>query len=285
MVGSLVVKLRASDGLRLRGLGGEAIHSLLFNMLRKVAPDFAARLHSLEETKPFCLWTAVEEHSLTDGYLVVAPGRSLSVRISALTEEVLKNFLLVFYAALTAMQPLRLGRKEVAIESVDVRCEGFAAVTSFRELLEKACSHSKIVLEFTSPTSFKSGGVQLLFPEPKLVFSSLLRKWDAFSDVKYPDDCNELFSVIRTSHYDLRTEIVNFSRYRIIGFKGTIEYEVPEDTPQDLRHMVNALADFAFYAGVGVKTTMGMGQVKRVNPAENRRNMEVIHGRACTGTA
>jgi CRISPR-associated endoribonuclease Cas6 len=30
------------------------------------------------------------------------------------------------------------------------------------------------------------------------------------------------------------------------------------------RCQLNTLADFAFYAGVGIKTTMGMGQTRRV---------------------
>lgn len=105
----------------------------------------------------------------------------------------------------------------------------------------------------------------MLFPEPRLVFSSLLRHWNTFSDVKLSEEYQELLPSIKVSSYSLRTELIHFSKYKMLGFKGKTEYRLPERCPSDFYKAMNALADFAFYAGVGAKTTMGMGQTRRIN--------------------
>jgi CRISPR-associated endoribonuclease Cas6 len=56
---------------------------------------------------------------------------------------------------------------------------------------------------------------------------------------------------------------LQFDRFAQKGFVGMVTYEVKRGTPE-LAHIVNALADLALYAGVGYKTTMGMGQCRRV---------------------
>ncbi|MBI3490961.1 MAG: CRISPR system precrRNA processing endoribonuclease RAMP protein Cas6 [Acidobacteria bacterium] len=45
------------------------------------------------------------------------------------------------------------------------------------------------------------------------------------------------------------------------GFIGTCEYSVGPRAPEDVSRALHLLADFAFFCGVGLKTTMGMGQV------------------------
>ena len=71
------------------------------------------------------------------------------------------------------------------------------------------------------------------------------------------------FEKIRVTRFRLKTELVNFSKYKIIGFVGKVVYELPETIDKEIKNTINALADFAFYSGVGYKTTMGMGQVRR----------------------
>ena len=107
--------------------------------------------------------------------------------------------------------------------------------------------------------------MQFIFPQPELVFSSLLKRWNAFSELKIPEEHAAYFPSIKVSSYDLRTQLVHFSRYKIIGFKGEVEYELPGNASEGFRREVNALADFASYSGVGAKTAMGMGQVRRIN--------------------
>ncbi|MBM4027556.1 MAG: CRISPR system precrRNA processing endoribonuclease RAMP protein Cas6, partial [Planctomycetes bacterium] len=47
------------------------------------------------------------------------------------------------------------------------------------------------------------------------------------------------------------------------GGYGDVTFEALDTTSPYVRTL-NLLADFAFYSGVGTKTTMGMGQARRV---------------------
>jgi CRISPR-associated endoribonuclease Cas6 len=58
--------------------------------------------------------------------------------------------------------------------------------------------------------------------------------------------------------------MLEFGSYRQIGFAGECTYEFATDAPGELKRQVSLLADFAFHAGVGYKTTMGMGQAMRI---------------------
>jgi CRISPR-associated endoribonuclease Cas6 len=58
----------------------------------------------------------------------------------------------------------------------------------------------------------------------------------------------------------LRTEMLRFAKSPQLGFTGFCRYTLRGDDA-DLR-WINALADAAFFLGVGYKTTQGMGLVR-----------------------
>ncbi|MDP2662237.1 MAG: CRISPR system precrRNA processing endoribonuclease RAMP protein Cas6, partial [Dehalococcoidia bacterium] len=63
--------------------------------------------------------------------------------------------------------------------------------------------------------------------------------------------------------YRLSTRLASFGDYSETGFFGHAVYECPSASDEE-RRLINTLADFAFFAGVGAKTTMGMGQCRRL---------------------
>jgi len=260
VVGSIIIGLSAKNRITLRGLGGEALHGLLFNILRANSTEVASELHKQEEQKPFTISPLLSGHELKAGYSIISPMREATFRLTTLTEEMLAAAMSPLFLMVAGGKLLYLSRRPITVCRVDLCQEKF---TSFSELLADALPHPKVVLEFITPTSFKVGGVQSLFPDPKLVFSSLLRRWNAFSETKLPEEYIKSFASIKVSSYDLHTELVHFSRYKMIGFKGRTEFELPKDLGEPFQRVVNALADFAPYAGVGVKTAMGMGQTGR----------------------
>lgn len=261
MVGSIMVGLSAKSEVTLRGLGGEALHGLFFNILRRNSTEIASELHKQEEQKPFTISPLLEGHELKGGYSVISPTREVTFRLTMLNEEMFAATISPLFLIMAEERILYLSRKPITIGSVDL-CE--EKLTSFPKILADALPHPKVTLEFITPTSFKVSGVQSLFPDPKLVFSSLLRRWNAFSETKLPEEYIKSFASIKVSSYNLHTELVHFSRYKMIGFKGRTEFELPKDLGEPFQRVVNALADFAPYAGVGVKTAMGMGQTKRI---------------------
>jgi CRISPR-associated endoribonuclease Cas6 len=135
--------------------------------------------------------------------------------------------------------------------------------TTYPALVQQASQESWVTLQFVAPTSFRAGEVQDIFPKPERVFGSLLVAWQSFAPVPFDLALAEIFPLIRVSAYELRTELIHFARYKVIGFKGQVTYTHPREVDTTTRQAVNALADFAFFAGVGYKTTMGLGQTLR----------------------
>lgn len=126
----------------------------------------------------------------------------------------------------------------------------------FIELSKTPCQQI-VKLRFSTPTSFKQHNVIQNFPLPELVFNSLWRKWNYFtsSELHFPSiDWQGL-----VCGYDLKTEIIQLKHSSEIGCVGWVKYQF-KDTQQ--RQIASILANFANFAGVGRKTTMGMGQTQ-----------------------
>ena len=66
--------------------------------------------------------------------------------------------------------------------------------------------------------------------------------------------------------------MLRFRRSPQVGFVGQVTCGLMAEN-EAARCQLNALADFAFYAGVGMKTAMGMGMVRRIatDRSESRR--------------
>jgi len=261
-LGKLIVHLQAESGVKLKGLGGEALHGLFFRILKQNSSELASKIHNQEEQRPFSLNPPLVDCEHRHGYINFLPGTTLTFGLAFLTQEVLVASISALLSVLQEERVLNLSRKPVVLQSLDV-CDG--SLCSFRKILSDASLNHLITLEFVTPTSFRKNEMQVTFPQPELVFSSLVRRWNAFAEVKLPEEHVARFASIKVSSYDLHTELVQFSRYKIIGCKGRVDYELPKDASPDFLQVVNALADFASYSGVGVKTTMGMGQVQRLN--------------------
>ncbi|HAG83117.1 MAG TPA: CRISPR-associated endoribonuclease Cas6, partial [Cyanobacteria bacterium UBA12227] len=67
------------------------------------------------------------------------------------------------------------------------------------------------------------------------------------------------------SFFNIRTEVVADSRSKFIGCVGEISYRILGDVDALKIKQINALADFALYCGVGRKTPMGMGMIRRLS--------------------
>jgi CRISPR-associated endoribonuclease Cas6 len=261
-VGKLTVGLLAEGGVRLRGLGGEALHGLFFRILKQYSSDLASQIHEQEEQRPFSLNPTIGDFELNRGYTVVSPGTTLTFDLAFLNGQLLTASVSAFLSVLQDGWVLTLSRKPVVLQNLDLDAGSFS---SFPKIFSNASATRAITLEFITPTSFRKNEMQVVFPQPELVFSSLLRRWNAFSALKIPEEHAVYFPAIKVSSYDLHTQLVHFSRYKIIGFRGKVEYELPGDASEDFVREVNALAAFAFYSGVGAKTSMGMGQVRKIS--------------------
>jgi CRISPR-associated endoribonuclease Cas6 len=133
-------------------------------------------------------------------------------------------------------------------------------------------THNPPSFEFATLTTFHQNGLSVPLPLPLLVYGSLVQAWNTFSPVPLPVQLNDfLQNCVGISRHKIATGRVSFAALeQHIGFKGSIHYIfLPQDktpySPDEYRlrlQTINLLTKFAFYVGVGVRTTVGMGQVR-----------------------
>ena len=120
----------------------------------------------------------------------------------------------------------------------------------------------RILFEFSTPTAFKQAGRYTIFPSEALLLQSLISKWDvAFPEYPLQDEdaFQALLNGVHIVDYNLRTTRYPLKNIKIPSFYGRIALECRLPIP--MRELLQTLVNFAPYAGVGVKTTLGMGGV------------------------
>ena len=103
---------------------------------------------------------------------------------------------------------------------------------------------------------------------PRLVFEGLARRWAMLSARPLPAPEGFLQAIEEgavISRYDLRTEQAAFSRNGVRvafpAFVGRCTYAL-RMRDESAARFAHLLAAFAFYAGVGKHTAMGLGQTR-----------------------
>jgi CRISPR-associated endoribonuclease Cas6 len=164
--------------------------------------------------------------------------------------------------------------------------------TTYQDMLQTAlavedAASRKIGFEFCSPTAFSdSQGAwkhqMYRFPSPERVFGNLARSWNEWAPSALRIDQKTLQTYcqrwVDISEYELRTEMLPLTHAPQKGFlgwciysimnKGTDIFEegdrliVPGMAALSPEKTLHLLQQFSFYAGLGTKTVMGMGQVR-----------------------
>ena len=280
MLYSMVLKLIAEEDALISPTQGYHSYVLLLSLLREVSPETAEQFHEMEAPKPFTASPLRGKFAL--GGKKVVTGSSYWLRFTFLDDSLFAQI------AGSLVNPkrregLRLGAATFKLDEAITNQQGspWARFGSFEDIHERAPLDTKIPLEFSSPTTFRSGGKRnFTFPLPELVFGSYLSKWNTHSHIKFDESLRSLFpDHIIPARYKLETRILDFGSYQEVGFEGGCTFIVSESVPKEALRQINAMADFAFYAGTGAKTTMGMGQTRRIDnagPLSNRtgRNPE-----------
>ena len=153
--------------------------------------------------------------------------------------------------------PLKLGRS--FLEPAFLTLNGpWCGSCSWKNLLD-AEPHKEVELIFATPTAFKVGDLDLPLPVARLVFGGLLRKWNAFSPYPLNISVEEIERKVALADAHIRTKPFYDGRSHIVGFVGRARFRVLRGASPEVVRAVNVLTRFAFFAGVGRKTTHGMG--------------------------
>lgn len=128
----------------------------------------------------------------------------------------------------------------------------------------------EIELNFKTPTSFKLEDQYYYYPEKQFIFSNLMRKYTQCFEGNLSIDNELLVQVINNVNvveFNIRSSYYPVHRYYVEGFTGRIKLRFKGN--QTLTNYALMLLEFGSYAGVGIKTGMGMGNY--VIEAKNRR--------------
>ncbi len=133
----------------------------------------------------------------------------------------------------------------------------------FAEAFYRKKTPRYFTVRFFSPTAFKRKGKYVNYPDLRLIFQSLMRKYDAASQKFEMMDEEVLEQLVRYSEivrYHLRTVSFPMEGICINGFVGTIVIHM--SGPETLTRYARMLLSFGKYSGIGIKTGMGMGAMR-----------------------
>lgn len=142
--------------------------------------------------------------------------------------------------------------------------------TDFEKLLSESADESRPAwrrIEFTSPTGFKSDEQYVIFPSSDLILKSLITKWNAAcQDFVLDDDglLKLLLSGVSISGYRLSSYDYRMKNQHIRAFTGSVTLRANLSAP--LEKLYQTLLRFGGYSGVGIKTALGMGGMKVLEP-------------------
>ncbi|MCD5401279.1 CRISPR-associated endoribonuclease Cas6 [candidate division NPL-UPA2 bacterium] len=265
MLFSIVLKLRPVQSFCLSPTQGYYGHALFLSLIEKATPQLATLLHSDMPYKPFTvspLYGGMKRHKDS---VTISPHEVYQLRFTLLDDLLFSPLV----RSLAEQEEREIYLEKAAFKIEDILLSSFdsslTGVDSFNDLLQRATPQTKIALEFLSPVTFRSAkGRNILLPLPELVFGSYLEKWNAFSPLKIDLSRQILGEKMTLSKYHLKTKVLEFKTHREIGFEGRCTFEAEDEEGEEELKKINALADFAFYSGTGAKTTMGMGQTRRI---------------------
>lgn len=275
MLYSIVLTLVPTQATSMRASMGEQVHAAFLHTVREADPALAQALHSPDlPLRPFTVSSLQGTPSARNGQVRLSPERDTWLRFTILYAPIFERFMNHFLRR-EGRPVIHLGRATLLIKEILVTPQShpWAGHTSWTRLAVDAQPVAEIALEFVSPTAFgfgqKAWGKKsVVLPDPVLVFGSLLRTWNMLAPPPLQMERRALMTyveenVVVSRLEGLNTRMLRFQKSPQVGFTGRVTYGLMADN-EIARSQLAILADFAFYAGVGMKTTMGMGQARRM---------------------
>lgn len=161
-----------------------------------------------------------------------------------------------------ALDPVLEGLKQVRLhEYPNLQITGCRRRQATPEQLLESPSSGSLYLTFRTPTAFKSRGAYQLLPTQDLVVQSLIRRWNLnFPQMAIEDEGGGFQALAEGLVYrnvQLQSASYQLKNAVIPGVCGCVE--VGLRLTGFHRRLACALLRFAGYAGLGIKTSLGMG--------------------------
>ena len=273
---STLISLIPETDVTLRPTMGHHAHAAFLTILKKSNPKVAEAVHAQSAQKPFTVSPLIAAAKKRGNQLHIRTGTECRLRFTFLDDELFTHFGKAFLTL--AMPPICLGEavfqvKQMVSHATEDR--SWSGSATYAELVQSAKTDTQMSFRFYSPTAFRRltpRGQQTrsdVYIDLVRCYQSWVNKWNAFAPVKL-DKARILEFVTehgQVTSVNTKSRALNFGKHTEVGWVGTCACVFyPEDSlDEHLLRAVNCLADFAFYCGTGYKTTMGMGQTRRID--------------------
>lgn len=248
---------------------GRANYAATLAALQRLDPALGPALHDGDGPKPLTCSSLLPEQG-GPGNTRISAGAPYYLRLTGLTPLASQALEAVFLHNPPATWTLADHEFTVSHICCNADEEPWSGSTTYEtlaaaQLLQPDHLPRRVALLFHSPTAFQSREMHVPVPLPNLVFGSLVDRWNAFSPITLSPDVRRFGEeMVALSSYHLESQAVQQKNgVPIIGGVGRATYTALGGDRYWLATM-QMLADFALYSGVGVKTTIGLGQVRRV---------------------
>ncbi|MCY7334076.1 MAG: CRISPR-associated endoribonuclease Cas6 [Pseudanabaena sp. CAN_BIN31] len=286
---SLVVNFIPKTPIYPEYLTGRHIHALFLTLVSSVDQELGDRLHGEKANKGFGLSPIQRlafspENSFQKPQLKRANSQQLTAKSLSwdykreiqsstpcwwritLLDEVLFSKLTGLWLNLNPDRLFHLGSADLYITSIlgtPQSSQPWTNFVTYQQIYDRASDCDRnITFHLATPTAFRQGKYDSPLPTRDNVFKSLCDRWNTYSEMQIN---HEILESIFPSRFDIRTEVVaNYDKHHFIGCIGEVGYRILGDVAPEVVKQINALADFAMFAGIGRKTTMGMGMAKRL---------------------
>ena len=273
---SVVLNLLPASPIPPQFLNGRHFHALFLTLVSSVDKELGTYLHDQKTEKaftlsPFQVTNLGHSRNVKGGHTLqwehkqaIPAGMPCWWRISLLDDTLFGN--LTQWLNLNPAHPWHLGPADLKVTSIldtPHSTQPWANFCTYEQLYQQASdSDRQISFALCTPTTFRQREHDSALPTRDSVFNSLIKRWNNYSNIEISESIVE---AIFPSYFDIRTEIVAEQRSKFIGCIGNITYKILADLEPIVIKQINALADFAIYSGIGRKTPMGMGMVRRLN--------------------
>ena len=250
---------------------GRAVHAWTLDRVRGVDEALARDLHEGDGPRPFTVSNLWGTGRARQGLVKLDPERPCWLRVTGLTREAST----AIERALPAPgERLNLAGASLRVHEVATRADQhpWAGRAEYAGLVQQVTAArgrppQSVTLSFASPTLFRSHGRDLPMPLPALVFDGYLRKWNAFSPLALPDEAKRYAGeCVALGRFALRSHLVSFEqggKGAHVGFTGKVRFRFLVEDGYWTRVM-RLLGSYAFWAGTGYRTTVGLGQTQAI---------------------
>lgn len=254
---------------------GRAAHQLMLKTLKMTDEELSAEVHEGSELRPF---TASTLHGSFPEHQLDLQGSYL-LRFTGLNQSVSEALLGAVQTGGTLAVGAAIQLDYIDFQVLAVHQESgthpLAERTSYHELataslLDAEPAARRVSFFFASPTSFHRNGRQVPYPLPELVIGSLLDRWNAFAPIAFPAEARKYAAECLTlGRFAIKSRTVSVAGGVQNGLVGHVSFNTL-NYDRYWMSLMQTLARFSYYSGVGVKTAMGMGQCRKVVERERR---------------